>query len=175
MSGVVSPYLQPNRLADVIAAIQALSSNEDYDNTSERWSRIISGTESKAGHWREVFRQHPEFFRSTTTSAGEELFSLIWRRSLPRIEKATGKVLHAKTYHQLAAGLDREEKRLLYGSPPLQDSQVKALIDIAINLHKNAVDAQRDLRWWFGPIASFMGTILSATLAFMAAWWFGRR
>ncbi len=174
MPGVVSPYLRPNRLADVIAAIQAPSSNEDYDNTGEKWSRILSGTESKASHWREVFREHSKFFRSTT-SAGEELFSLIWRRSLPRIEKATGKVLHAKTYYQVTAALDREEKRLLYGSPPLQDSQVKALIDIAINLHKNAVDAQRDLRWWIGPIASFMGTILSATLAFVAGWWFGRR
>jgi hypothetical protein len=169
-----SPYLRPNRPADVIAAIQALSSNEDYDNPCERWSWILSGTDGKADHWRAIFSEHPEFFRSTT-SAGEESYSLIWRRSLPRIEKATGKVLHARTYHQITAALNEEEKRQLYGRPPLQDSQVKALIDIAINLHKNAVEARRDLRWWIGPIASLVGTTLSATLAFMAAWWFGRR
>jgi len=42
-----SPYLKPGRLADVIAAIQALASHEYYYNSCERWAHIISGDEAK--------------------------------------------------------------------------------------------------------------------------------
>src|SRR5262249_520824 len=36
-------YLEPNRLSDILAAIQAMGSNENYRRNCEQWSRIISG------------------------------------------------------------------------------------------------------------------------------------
>jgi hypothetical protein len=162
--------LKPDRLADVIAAIQALAANEEYYNLCERWAHIISGDEGKAAHWKEVFDDHPEFFRST-----RQLYSLIWRRTLPHIEKATGEIIYNKAYKEATSKLDDDQKRQAYGRPQLQDTQVSALIGIAIDLHKDAVARHRDWRWWTAPAASFVATVLAAVIAFLAAWAFPRQ
>lgn len=60
-----SPYLNdPNRLSDVLAAIQATATNKYYKLDLEGWSDRINGDEKHADHWRRVFEEHPEFFDS---------------------------------------------------------------------------------------------------------------
>ena len=82
----MAAYLQnEQRLADVIAAIQAMASNEYYERRSEKWAGIISGDEQKGDYWRTVFEEHQEFFRFSQRGAGENrkrYYSLIARRAL---------------------------------------------------------------------------------------------
>ena len=78
-----SPYLETDRLADVIAAIQFMSMNERSSLTPEKWAEGISGDRAKASHWEKVFKEHPEFFRKSPNY--ENHFALIWRRALPRL------------------------------------------------------------------------------------------
>ena len=51
--------------------------------------------------------------------------------------------------------------------PPVSESQLKTLMDTAINLHQSAIDASRDRRWFVAPgvaaIASCVGFILGAS------------
>src|SRR5262249_27580455 len=49
MASKQSPYLEPRRLSDVLAAIQAMASNENFRQTCERWTRIIEGPQAREG------------------------------------------------------------------------------------------------------------------------------
>ena len=40
-------YLEPNRLSDLLAAIQAMGSDENFRQNCERWVRIISGPQAR--------------------------------------------------------------------------------------------------------------------------------
>lgn len=59
-----SPYVWcANRLADVLAAIQAMGSYKYYKLPFDQRADRISGDSSAADRWRTVFEEHPEFFR----------------------------------------------------------------------------------------------------------------
>lgn len=82
MVSMNNPYLDnPQRLADVIAAIQVMGTYKFYKLTFKVWADRIEGDESHAGHWKTVFEDHPEFFRLDTE---REKASLLWRRQYPR-------------------------------------------------------------------------------------------
>ena len=59
-----SPYLKDsNRLGDVIAAIQAMAVYKFYKLSFEEWADRISADKSQADKWKNLFIEHPEFFR----------------------------------------------------------------------------------------------------------------
>jgi hypothetical protein len=77
-----SPYLEnPNRLADVIAAIQAMSTYPFHMLKFSSWAEQISADKAQGDYWKRVFEEHPEFFRLDTT---REMASLVWRRQFPK-------------------------------------------------------------------------------------------
>jgi hypothetical protein len=67
------PYLQDQRLQDVIAAIHFLSSFNDYDLTAEKFREKIAIEPRSAKDWRDIFADHPEFFRKSETGACAEV------------------------------------------------------------------------------------------------------
>lgn len=73
-------YLQLHRLVDILAAIQTMSLHDKYRHTTEGWADLISGNKEMAAHWKQVFDEHPEFFRKSATYAGQ--YGLVWRRAL---------------------------------------------------------------------------------------------
>ena len=76
-----SPYLaNADRLADVIAAIQVMGAYRFYKLNFKGWADRISADETKADYWRNIFMEHPEFFRLDTK---KEKASLVWRRQYP--------------------------------------------------------------------------------------------
>src|SRR4051812_43041992 len=75
-------YLKPNRLADVVAAIQFMAENGRSSLSCKEWAHNISGKDSKESHWRTVFHEHSEFFRPSPDEVDH--YALIWRRALPR-------------------------------------------------------------------------------------------
>jgi hypothetical protein len=154
-----SPYLSdPNRLGDVIAAIQTMGTYKFYKLTFSGWADRMSGDETLAEAWRTVFTDHPEFFRldSTRTRA-----SLVWRRQFPkRFDVDGARVLSHEEYFAL-----NDNQRLRVSRIPLSSTDIKALMDTAVNLHSRALEHQKDKRWWTvlasaagGLIGSILGT-----------------
>ena len=157
-----SPYLaDSNRLADVIAAIQAMSTYKFYKLSFARWADRISADENKAPHWQKVFEDHPEFFRLDTERKNA---SLVWRRQYPKLyDVDSGKVIAAGEYDALD-----EAAKARVSRAPLTPPDIKTLIDAAINLHSRAVEHQRETRWLIPVLTGLASGIASFCGAFSA-------
>jgi hypothetical protein len=151
-----SPYLaESNRLGDVIAAIQVMATYKFYKTTFEEWADRIAADKSQTDKWKRIFIEHPEFFR---LDSKREKVSLVWRRQF------------AKRYdvdNERAVTAD-EAKEILQGPRwerlsrnPLTATDVKTLIDTAVNLHNRALEHEKDKRWWF-PIFSAVGALIGS-------------
>lgn len=151
-----SPYTAtPGRLADVIAAIQAMGVYKFHMRPFGEWAESIGGDSSKASFWRNIFEEHPEFFRLDTTG---QLASLVWRRQFPkRFHVDRLQMLSEQEY----AALSPQEKERV-SRAPLSPSDIKTLIDKAINLQSRAVDIQREGRWWIPLVSSALGGLIGA-------------
>src|SRR5271168_3375785 len=129
-----SPYVATSdRLADVIAAIQAMGVYKYHLRTFDHWAQAISFDASKGAHWRTVFEEHPEFFRLDTE---RERASLVWRRQLPKRFDVDAERQLSK--EELATLPPEARKRV--SRAPLSPSDIKTLVDAAINLHTRAVE-----------------------------------
>lgn len=156
-----SPYLdQDGRLADVIAAIQAMGTYKFYKLSFDGWADRISGDRSRGVHWRKVFKEHPEFFR---LDGRRERASLVWRRQYPkRYNVDSGRQITNEEYEQLT---ERQKKRV--SRNPLTADDIRALVSTAINLHSRALEHQREGRWWVPLVtglASAIGGFVGAML-----------
>jgi hypothetical protein len=157
-----SPYLKPNRLGDVLAAIQAMALHEKYRQSNADWADWISGEKSRSDYWGQIFDDHPEFFRRSSVN---EDYALIWRRVLPgRYNYESQSMITNKQYESLT-----EQAKRKVGRPAVPEAQIKTLIDMAINLHGKALETSRDWRWWIAPAVSFAGSFVGAIVAFAAA------
>lgn len=150
-----SPYLHdPNRLGDVIAAIQAMGTYKFYKLSFDQWADRISGDSSKGDHWRNVFEEHPEFFR---LDGPRIKASLVWRRQYPkRFDVNTERSLSRDEFYKLT-----EEEKAHVSRNPLSPADIKALIDTAINLHSRSLERQKERRWWI-PLTSAFGGLVGA-------------
>src|SRR5437868_13946068 len=89
-----SHYLEKDRLANLIAAIQAMAVADRPSGTLNRWVAKLEASEELTSEqrdqspikfaerkkWQTVFEQHPEFFK-TYTLRGEPRVLLRWRYS----------------------------------------------------------------------------------------------
>ena len=63
MASQRSPYLNAGRLADIIGAIPVLSAYEKYASRQlPEWQKQLGEACARDG-WKQVFKEHPEFFR----------------------------------------------------------------------------------------------------------------
>jgi len=157
----LSPYLRdPNRLGDVIAAIQAMAVYKFYKLPFSGWADRISADETQADKWKVVFLEHPEFFR---LDSARERASLVWRRQFPkRYDVDEQRVLTNAEYNALST-----ERKFRVSRVPLSSTDIKAMVDTAVNLHSRALEHQKERRWWAalaGGIGGFAGAIGGALL-----------
>lgn len=152
-----SPYLKDSsRLGDVIAAIQAMAVYKFYKLSFEEWADRISADKSQAEKWRKIFLDHPEFFR---LDGERKKASLVWRRQFPRrYDVDAERTLTLTEYESLPP-----EKSARVSRVPLEPSDIKALVDTAVNLHSRALEFQKDKRWWIA-LASAVGGLLGSLL-----------
>jgi hypothetical protein len=137
-----NPYLIDDRLQDLIAALQFLANYPDYDLVIEEFRKKIAVPPKSAKDWKDVFLDHPEFFRKSQYA---DDYSLILRRARP---KDNGKL-----------------------RPPLTSDELSMLIDTAIHLQKHALELRRERRallpllaTGIGIIATLVGTIVGAMI-----------
>ena len=157
MSKVKSPYLNdPNRLADVISAIQVMSTYKFYKLPFDGWADRISADSSRGEYWQRIFEQHPEFFR---LDGQRQKASLVWRRQYPkRFQVDEERILTKEEYDELDEPATQRVSRVR-----LTPADIKALVDTAINLHARALEEQKEKRWWI-PLASAAGGLLGGLL-----------
>lgn len=153
-----SPYLKDQRLADVIAAIQVMSTYKFYKLDFSGWSKRITGSENNEADWRVIFDEHPEFFR---LSSDQRKVSLVWRRSYKRnfhvdYEKAL-------TAEELSS-LPSKEKSERVSRSPLSNNDIATLISTAVDLHSRAIESQKEKRWLLPSLVTVVAVCLGAII-----------
>ncbi|GAB7526787.1 hypothetical protein [Paraburkholderia sp. 2C] len=161
-SKVPSPYLaDANRLGDVIAAIQAMATYRFYKLSFAEWADRISADVTQTEKWKRVFVEHPEFFRLDSDRARA---SLVWRRQFPkRYDVDEQCVLSGEEYRRRIHADPKSYARI--SRVPLSASDIKTLVDTAVNLHSRALEHQKDKRWWValsGAVGGLIGSIIGA-------------
>lgn len=158
-----SPYLKKNRLPDVLAAIQVMAVSDYYRQSLERWTYVLSGTkeddrspafERAKANWKLVFDDHPEFFRPSRARPGH--YALVFRRGHSRRYDIDQQKLLTE------AELPADKRRL--SRAPLEHSELKSLIDIALSLHKEAIEDTVRRRWIWQLGLPFAGSLIGAAL-----------
>lgn len=153
-----SPYLKPQRLPDVIAAITALGTYKFYKLDVEKWADRITGSEENAAHWRTLFQEHPEFFRY---ASDRRKVSLVLRRQFPRNFNVDEEPEELPDHEVDGLTESRISRR------PLAPAELTELVGFAIRLHDRALEQQKATTWWI-PLAaaglSFLGALAGAYL-----------
>lgn len=158
MRSKTSPYLAAHdRLADVIAAIQAMGTYKFYKLDFAGWADRISGANSEAPHWKEVFEQHPEFFR---LDSQREKASLVWRRQHQKLFDVDKESTIARAEFK---GLSNAQKERI-SRMPLRSDEIATLISTATNLHSRALEHKQDARWWITGGIGLAGVIIGASI-----------
>src|ERR1035438_1630867 len=76
-------YLIADRLSDVMALIQVLALDQNTHRSEEGLNAELQGPPSSAPTWRELAKEHPEFFR--VRKEGKNVVSLLARHVLPEV------------------------------------------------------------------------------------------
>jgi hypothetical protein len=166
------PYLAPGRLPKLIAAIQAMATLGWGSQPIDKWVQELEGAEQLAlgktdqdevkDHdrktWREIFAQHPEFFKLYKLDKDERV-ALRWRfaQSID-YDPHTGKVLSSE---ELASMPRDKAFYAQYTRRPLAADQVDVLIKTAIDLHSRVLAAQQENRWHWPIIVAIVVASLS--------------
>ena len=153
-----SPYLKAQRLADVIAAIQVMSTYKFYKLDFAGWSMRITGVESNADYWKKVFVEHPEFFR---LNSEQQRVSLVWRRSYPRNFHVD--MLQVLSSEQVK-NLPENERATRLSRAPLTNGDTATLISTAVDLHSRAIASEQEKRWLFPSLITILAVFLGAIL-----------
>ena len=144
--GFKSPYLKDGRLADVIAGLQILGSYKWASREAASWASKLDD-DSKTEKWREIFTEHPEFFR-----INGEWASLRWRHALDKDYDPENEIIVKR---QDTKGLTRR---------PLDPAQIEALINTAVELHNRAIEHEKERRWLTPILFSFLGIVIGVIL-----------
>lgn len=159
MNGRKSPYLEYDwRLADVIATLQVMGTYPWASRLVDKWTEKL-GNPISGANWKQIFQEHPEFFRLNNDYA-----SLRWRHGSDRTYDADkGRELPESE----RKSLNKEEEDNLTRKP-LDSNQIETLVNTAIELRSRAVAHAQEKRWMppslFGLLGIIIGVIMQAAL-----------
>ncbi len=153
-----SPYYADHRrLADVIAALQAMGVYHKATLFTTDWAKRL-GPPVSTDDWSVVFREHPEFFRvgKDVSKNGQEYAVLRWRHAYDQNYDPDQK---RELTVQERAQLSLERQQSLTGKP-LEPSEIQTLLSTAIELHVRALAHAQENRWLTPMLFGLLGTIL---------------
>jgi hypothetical protein len=171
-----SQYLEKDRLANVIAAIQILGVSECASGTVDRWAAELEASEEltpkQIEHtpvrfgdrkkWQTIFEQHPEFFKSYTTR-GEPRVVLRWRYA----QTVNGHGELNGEAHGAAETKGESKSEDPYDltkvpSRPLNADQIQVLINTAIELHGRELAAAQPADRFRTPLLTVAGALVGS-------------
>ena len=151
------PYLKPDRLADVLAAIQVMSSAERPEREIKDWADELDRNcdDSTIDRWTSVFEDHREFFLTYRLPTGGGLKSALrWRYTFKTFDSKTG-----REYTPAEMAILTKEQRGLLTTKPLGGDEIQALMSTAIALHARALGELAARRWWIPLMAAVLGFV----------------
>jgi hypothetical protein len=175
-----SHYLEKDRLANVIAAIQILGVADRSWGTLHRWVAELEASEeltpdqldqmpvkfAERKKWSTVFEQHPEFFKVYTVR-GEQRVLLRLRYAQAVNANANQKADAFAALENLLAKADKEKEKPEAAedkdngtSKPLTPDQIQLLINTAIQLHDRALEAERPPERFRPFVMATVGAVL---------------
>lgn len=162
-----NPYIDnPNRLNDVIAAIQVMGIYKFYSLTFEQWAIRITGNKVAKEYWEIIFKEHPEFFRFDKT---RQRASLVWRRSKKKLyDLDKEKQISREEYDALSL----EEKKKI-SRTPLNPQEIESLINIAVQLHSQAIEHRQEKRYFKSLISNFLPALLGVIIGMSGTYMIG--
>jgi hypothetical protein len=133
-----SQYLKKNRLADVLALMQVLALDIITHRGENALEKELQGTPLSAKDWKQIGKEHPEFFR--VGGRKSDSVSLIARhvQPLPLTEDEKG-----RTYEKLTP------------------EHTTKLMETAIKLHDSQFVASRWWTFWMPVLGAFIGVVLA--------------
>lgn len=151
-----SPYLEHQaRLADVIAALQVMSTYKFASRHTPDWEKSIGRAPLSSETWGSVFLEHPEFFR-----VKDEWASLVWRRASEKLfDTHGGREISKEEFDKLL-----EDQRRKISRAPLSAEQTTALVEVAIKLQTQAISRRSELRWWLPVLIGAIGIAIGALI-----------
>lgn len=154
-----SPYLIEGRLADIIGAIPVLSAYDKYASRGlDQWREKL-GKPCAEGGWRQVFEEHPEFFRLHDKDQ-KTWAAMRWRWALDEdYDPELGRSLSSG---EMKAASKAQRDRLT--RPPLTPEQIETLMSTAVKLHATAIERARQARWWIPVVIPAITTIVGVLL-----------
>lgn len=156
-----NPYLLgTSRLTDVLVGIQFLGTYRFYKVGFDYLNDRVKETPKSAKSWKQLFREHPEFFR---VSDEENNVCLILRRA--RAKNFNVDTEEKITRDERKALLKEQKKRI--SREPLTTSEVATMMSTAIELHGRTIAQQEERRWYVSlipPIAGLAGVIIGAVI-----------
>jgi hypothetical protein len=192
-----SHYLEKDRLANVIAAIQILGVSDQATATLSRWVAELEASEeltadqldltpikyAERKKWAAVFEQHPEFFK-TYTLRGEQRVLLRWRyaQSFTTANAAAnggkngkdGARNDAKSAAEAANNPGETDNHPPVVSDPLAPDQIQVLINTAIELHSREVAALRKPDrlppLLLATVGAALGTVAGGSVVVLLGW-----
>lgn len=154
-----SPYLAEGRLADIIGAIPVLSAYDKHASRGlDEWAKQL-GEACTPGGWRQVFMEHPEFFR-LYDDQGKLWGAMRWRWALDK--DYDPELARSLSSLELQDAPAKQRKRLT--RPPLTPEQIETLMNTAIELHSSAIERAMHARWWMPVIIPALTTIVGILL-----------
>jgi hypothetical protein len=179
-------YLEKDRLAQVIAAIQVLALSDRAAGKLDRWIAELEASEAlppgridehpikyaDRKKWGAVFEQHPEFFK-TYTLHGEPRVLLRWRYAQSFNAGAqAGQEAPSATDKPEAPATDIDDPPV--AAAPLTGEQIQVLIHTAIELHAKEAAADR-MPDYVSPmlmaaIGAVAGTVVGGGAVVLLGW-----
>ena len=124
----------------------------------DEWEKQL-GQPCTPGGWRQVFMEHPEFFRFHDEPA-KTWAAMRWRWALDRdYDPASGRSL---SFDELQTASKEQRERLT--RPPLTPEQIETLMSTAVKLHATAIERARHARWWIPVVIPAITTIVGILL-----------
>jgi Flp pilus assembly protein CpaB len=103
-------YLNPNRLADVLALIQVLALDEHVHRSEDGLQSELQGQPKSGRSWTEIARSHPEFFR--VRPQGDHTVSLIARHVLPKKDQGVRELPSEFAGQLIATAVDLHDRQI---------------------------------------------------------------
>lgn len=182
-------YLESDRLANVIAAIQILGVSDQASATLNRWVAELESSEEltneqleltpiKYGErkkWAAVFEQHPEFFK-TYTLRGEQhvLLRLRYAQSFNKLNAKNGSKNGASQGAEEPQRRNDSNSNSPVVSEPLSPDQIQLLIKTAIDLHAQEAAAERKPERLsplvMAGVGAAIGTVVGGSAVVLLGW-----
>lgn len=166
------PYLDhPNRLANVMAAIQVLSLDHYGSRKIEKFQEVLgdSPNEDEGVDWKTVLERHPEFFWVYLSEKNDEYYAIlkarrVFLKSDPKDQDKIGYTFDEIEELKKGSKEDQDKAKRLVPRT-LSEGEMATLLNTAVELQDRSYAWEVHKTRWVNPRLTFIGVIITAVFS----------